>query len=330
MGKVYIKNRIRRKHQFQFYMHQFVEQCIICGFTKKSEFYLFEPYHIKGLFVKLSNLFFNIYIQNKNKKNNAVIVTANGSTLFRESFPYFYHYEIIPMLWDVWPAKWDKLYKDIMKLNCKIVFVTVKSMSEKISKDLGIKSYWIPEGIDIKQFDKGEPLKERNIDMYEMGRQKLDFHIIIENLFRKNIINGYYRNIYNKDGSLNRLAFESTTELQNKLSDIKIIVSFPQCDTHPKIAGNLETLTQRYWEAMLSRCLIIGRAPKELIDLIGYDPVVNIDWDFPDLQIERILTNINDYQPLVDKNYESATLYASWESRILEIKKILKKEKYSI
>jgi hypothetical protein len=112
MGKVFIKNRLRRKYQFQFYMHQFVEQCIDYGFIAKNEYYLLEPYHIKGLFIRLAKLFFKNNIRNRNKKRNAIIVTANGSTLFRESFPYFYSYEIIPMLWDVWPGKWDILYKD--------------------------------------------------------------------------------------------------------------------------------------------------------------------------------------------------------------------------
>jgi glycosyltransferase involved in cell wall biosynthesis len=311
-------------------MHQFVEQCIDYGFIAKNEYYLLEPYHIKGLFIRLAKLFFKNNIRNRNKKRNAIIVTANGSTLFRESFPYFYSYEIIPMLWDVWPGKWDILYKDIIRLNCNLLFVTVRSMANKISQDLGIKAYWIPEGIDLKSFNKGADLKERHIDLYEMGRQMLNLHVFLVQLFNDDKIKGYYRNLYNKDGSLSRLAFETTEEMQKTLSDIKIVVSFPQCDTHPQIAGNLETLTQRYWEAMLCRCLIIGRAPQELIDLIGYDPVVNIDWNSPSMQIEEILKNIDDYQLLVDKNYNSAIKFASWEMRIREIRKILLKEKYIV
>jgi hypothetical protein len=203
-------------------------------------------------------------------------------------------------------------------------------MANKISQDLGIKAYWIPEGIDLKSFNKGADLKERHIDLYEMGRQMLNLHVFLVQLFNDDKIKGYYRNLYNKDGSLSRLAFETTEEMQKTLSDIKIVVSFPQCDTHPQIAGNLETLTQRYWEAMLCRCLIIGRAPQELIDLIGYDPVVNIDWNSPSMQIEEILKNIDDYQLLVDKNYNSAIKFASWEMRIREIRKILLKEKYIV
>ena len=59
------------------------------------------------------------------------------------------------------------------------------------------------------------------------------------------------------------------------MSKIKIVVSFPQNITNPKKAGDIETLTQRYWESMLSRNIIVGQAPEELIELIGYNPVIN-------------------------------------------------------
>ena len=42
-------------------------------------------------------------------------------------------------------------------------------------------------------------------------------------------------------------------------------------------AGDIETLTQRYWENMLSRIIMVGHAPKELVDLIGYNPIIEID-----------------------------------------------------
>ena len=45
----------------------------------------------------------------------------------------------------------------------------------------------------------------------------------------------------------------------------------------PELAGDIETLTQRYWECMLSRIVMLGHAPQELIDLIGYNPVIEID-----------------------------------------------------
>ena len=80
---------------------------------------------------------------------------------------------------------------------------------------------------------------------------------------------------------------------------------------------------------MLSGCLILGRAPKELIDFIGYNPVIDIKWDNPEKQIVSILNNIKEYQPLVNKNYETARNLASWDLRTRQIKKILSDKGYS-
>lgn len=127
-----------------------------------------------------------------------------------------------------------------------------------------------------------------------------------------------------------KLAYPTAKELLDNLNKTKIIISFPQVDTHPKRAGKLETLTQRYWEAMLSGCLIIGRAPKELIDLIGYNPVIDVDWYNPGEQIVNILNNIGTFQTLVDRNHDTAKKMASWDLRIQQIKNILYDEGYLI
>ena len=153
------------------------------------------------------------------------------------------------------------------------------------------------------------------------------YHNILEKTLNAGQLVG---NTYNEDGSLAKLAYPTAKDLLDNLNKTKIIVSFPQTDTHPQRVGNMETLTQRYWEAMLSGCLILGRAPKELIDLIGYNPVVDIDWNYPEEQIHKILNNIDDYQAFVDKNYETAKANASWDLRIQQIFKILSKRGYSI
>jgi len=82
-------------------------------------------------------------------------------------------------------------------------------------------------------------------------------------------------------------------------------------------------LTERYWETMLSKGLILGRAPKELVSLIGYNPVIEINWVDPEEQLKVILQNIEKYQALVDKNYEKAQFWGSWEQRMETIKKTM-------
>ena len=200
-------------------------------------------------------------------------------------------------------------------------------MAEKISKELGIKAFWIPVGIDISDYSKGENLASREIDVYELGRQMRNYHQILENTLGKGQL---VCNKYDSNGALLQLAYPTAQDLLEHLNKTKIIISFPQADTHPERAGGLETLTQRYWEAMLSGCLILGRAPQELIDFIGYNPVIDIDWSAPENQILSILSNIAQYQKWVDKNYETARNLASWDLRIQQIKTILSQNGYSM
>ena len=124
--------------------------------------------------------------------------------------------------------------------------------------------------------------------------------------------------------------FQSCEELYAEMPKYKIMICFPQCDTSPFRGGNVETLTQRYWEAMLSGCLMIGRAPQELIDVIGYNPVINVDWDNPNKQLATILSTISSHQDLVDRNYLSAKQYAPWSSRMDTIKRFLSEKGYEL
>ena len=359
--KVYIKKREKKRGQFQFYMLQFVGAAMEKGMIGRSSFLYSACFRLNSLLLSMKRVVRHMkntfhkkstekppiygynssggtfrrvmtalypYLNNQNKRK-AIIITSRGEALFMNAFPFFYNYEIIPMLWDVWPGTWDSLFQDLRFLRCKLVFVTVKFMAEKISHELGIQAYWIPEGIDVTGYHRGEDLCNRPIEVYELGRQKKDYHVILETLYQRGVIKQYYRNLYDEKGKILSLAFPTADLLIENLSKIRIIISFPQVDTHPDKAGNLDTLTQRYWEAMLSRCLIVGRAPKELVDLIGYDPVVNVDWVNPDKQLEKILYNITIYQDLVNRNYEIALKMASWGNRINKISEILKNEQYS-
>ena len=112
-------------------------------------------------------------------------------------------------------------------------------------------------------------------------------------------------------------------KLSIALADSKIVVALTRNDTQPEIAEGIDTLTQRYWECMLSGVVLLGRAPQELIDIIGYDPTVHLDKDNYIKQIDDILANIELYQPLVDRNIKSALEYADWSNRAEIIKKNL-------
>lgn len=317
---IYIKNKERKTGEFQFFMHQFVEAAIKYGIEPLPEFA--SRNLIIRILRKLSSL-----LRFLPKKDKYVIIPTNGGSLYYDCRPYC-RYNIIPFLWDVWPYNRDVLFHDIKRLKVKAAFVTSKQNKELIEKATGIKCYYIPEGIDVADYNRGEDLTNRNIDLYELGRQHPKYHNVITSLNDKHVFNGYYANSYDRCGNLQGLAFSTADELLEKINKIKVVICFPQCDTHPQRVGNIETLTQRYWECMLSGCLIVGRAPLELIDFIGYNPVVDVDWNAPEEQLKNILENINFYQKLVDKNYLIALKFASWDNRMHEIKNILKKNKY--
>ena len=237
------------------------------------------------------------------------------------AFPYYLSYQIIPMLWDTWPKEQERLYGDLKMLKCPMALVSSRQMAQQIEKRLHIKCLWVPEGIDAAGFSKGDDLYLRPIDVFELGRQHAEYHKAVEVAIAQKYLTQWKGNKYREDGRLAELAFKTNEKLKENLAKAKIVICFPKVDTCSREeSGGIETLTQRYWEAMLSRCLIVGRAPAELIDLMGYYPVVDVDWNNPTEQLKNILSNISDYQWLVDKNLETAKRLAPWDGRMNAIK----------
>lgn len=334
--KIYIKNRKRRKEEFQFFMHDFVDACKNNGFKSKPDYFPYYTLHIRAVLRDLAfvlyrfihNLFPSIFNFKK-----AIVITANGYTIKDIAFPYYFTHEIIPFLWDVWPDSWAIIKKDFELYNIKTVFVTARSVANMINTDMnGVKAIWIPEGIETSHYHKGESLVNRQYDVLELGRQMKSYHQFLSEMNKSGILNNWTTSIIDSNGMLSqgRLCFSNNETLYQELPKYKIMICFPRCDTNPTIGGNVETLTQRYWEAMLSGCLMIGRAPQELIDIIGYNPVIDVDWEKPKEQLQNILSNISDYQQLIEKNYIIAKKYAPWDERIRTIKEFLTQKGYDL
>ena len=70
---------------------------------------------------------------------------------------------------------------------------------------------------------------------------------------------------------------------------------------------------------MASKCIIVGHAPQELIDLFGYNPVIEAEGGSEIAQIESILSNPDSYQGLVESNYERLLAVGTWEHRVRQI-----------
>lgn len=230
-----------------------------------------------------------------------------------DTFPDTAFYEIIPMIWDCWPCYFEKVCAWFEKYRVKTAIFTSSQTAERMRErfpDMNIM--YCPEGIDVSCYKEGRVLKKRTIDLLEFGRSndkvlKADFPDSVNHVCTK--VNG-------------KFVF-SNEQLYSAMCDAKVTIALPRSMTQPEIAGDIETLTQRYWECMLSRIVMVGHAPKELIDLIGYNPVIEMDYGNPVMQITDILTHIEDYQELVDKNRAYALKYGDWTLRMKDVMRFL-------
>ena len=250
-------------------------------------------------------------------------------------------HEVIPFIWDCWPQHYDKMEHWLRRHKVRTaVFTSRQEMTAMQTRIPELKTIWCPEGIDADSYKAGKPLKERGADLLEFGRGFLNTNDhalgpqgrLPEQELSTNVPRNSFSHIctMGTDGS-----FKYTPdELRALMRDAKVTVCMPRSITHPEIAQGVETLTQRYWEAMLSRMVIVGHCPKELEELIGYNPVVEVNANFnsrsagTDACLSKnfnslvldILDHIEDYQPLVDKNRETALKYGDWRERMKRIK----------
>lgn len=177
-----------------------------------------------------------------------------------------------------------------------------------------INVIWCPEAVDDSVYQKGKLLKDRNIDLLEFGRSN-------DKVFKADQLKAV---LDSKNCSLNHVCTKqngkfiyTNEQLYEAMGNAKVTIALPRSITQPEIAGDIETLTQRYWECMFSRVVMVGHAPQELVDFIGYNPVVELrdDISAEDL-IADVLEHIDDYQSLVDRNRETAERLGSWMVRM--------------
>lgn len=253
-------------------------------------------------------------------KNTAILMFVEPVSITFDTFPYYASHEVIPFIWDCWPCYYDKMETWFNRHKTRTAIFTSRMEMEEMQKRCPeVKMFWCPEAVDASNYKDGKLLKDRNLNLLEFGRSNerilgklsIDKHVCT-------CVNGKF--IFSND------------ELYEAMGDAKITICLPKSITHPDVAQGIETLTQRYWEAMLSRILIVGHAPKELIDICGYNPVLELPDDKEQINtfILDILSNIEDYQELVDRNRKTALEKGIWSIRMKGVVEWLDNIGYSL
>ncbi len=292
--------------KYQFYLDWFKKAWINAGGEVQSKIQF--PSKIRLIAAKLKLGRKTIFAR---KKKSLLVI--GGSYIDFTAFPYNYFYEVVPVFWDTWKQYHPLLISGLLRNKVKYAFFTQKEVAELIQEKIPeIRTFWMPEGIQINQYKEGVKLKERTVNILQFGRKLEAYHEVI-----LNTISPFHNYLYSKHEL--HLLFKDFDEFTIGLSNTAISICFPRSLTHPELTGGIETLTQRYWESILSKCLIVGKAPQELIELMGYNPVIEVDWNDPKSQLKEILLKIDCYQEFVNLNFKKAIEICSWEKRISDI-----------
>ena len=212
-------------------------------------------------------------------------------------------------LFDAWPSKHREIVDFVEGWGIQYAFVSSSQAAHRLGKLSDRCTFiWVPEGVDPSRYQFRSPL-ERDIDVLQLGRKHDSYHALIEPALRR------AGRSYLYEKSKGAIIFPKRSEFAEGLARSRVSVCVPSSITHPERAGDIETMTIRYLQSMVSKCLVVGHSPAEMIDLFGYNPVVEIDAVSPDEQIVEILDRYEEYVPLIEKNFDAVTSSHTWDNR---------------
>jgi len=247
-------------------------------------------------------------------------------------FPQVLWSEVIPYVSDCWPADYDRWASKLRRMQPRVVFVSARGSADYLRGRLpNTVVHWLPEAIDADDWDSSRPLTTRGVDVLELGRKHPRYHEQITGRLGDGVSHRFAR------AGSHTPVFPGEAALRAGLADTKIQICFPKSITHPLRApdrgagaGGLETVTQRYFEAIASGSLVVGHGPRELVDLFGYDPVIAADLEQPAEQLHELLDGIEQHQPFVDRNLARLREVGTWDARVAELLQVLAERGYEV
>lgn len=211
-------------------------------------------------------------------------------------------------MFDAWPSYYNYIIRFIKDFKIDYLFISSKQSATALNELIGKKNvFWVPEGVNPNEY-KSCSTENRDIDVLAFGRKFGQYHEMIVGPLANQNINYLY-------SSGDQVIFKDQKSFIDGLSRTKISVCFPTNVTHAERSGNVETMTNRFLQSMASKCLVIGKAPEEMIQLFGYNPVVDVDMKNPAEQIIEILRNFEKHFGLIEKNYKTVVEKHTWEKR---------------
>ena len=212
-------------------------------------------------------------------------------------------------MFDAWPAKHAEIRDFVDSWGIQYAFVSSSQAAERLSRLSDHCTFiWVAEGVDPLQY-RQRSFIERDIDVLQLGRKYDAHHTLIAPALEK------AGKTYLYETEKGRLVFPAKEDFVTGLARSRISICVPSSITHPSRAGDIETLTTRYLQSMASKCIVLGHAPREMIELFGYNPVVELDMPAAADQVIDMLDNYERFVPLIEKNYSTVIAGHTWAQR---------------
>jgi hypothetical protein len=210
---------------------------------------------------------------------------------------------------DAWPRCHAQIQQFAAHFSVDDLFFSSSQVTDTFQRhNPSRRCHWIPEGIDpdeYRQLDYGK----KDVDVLQIGRKHDAYHEqIVMPLHREGIT-------YLYEVVKGQLVFPSREEYVQGLARAKISICTPSSITHPERSGQVSTVTIRYLQSMISKCLVVGLKPPEMDRLFDYDPIIEIDREDPVGQLRHLLADFRSYIPLIEKNYETVRRDHTWSNR---------------
>ncbi len=256
------------------------------------------------------------------------------SSLFKKNFENYFSIQMGPdfgkilpfcckskntyaYFFDIWPNFFNETEKFLSNSSLNQAFLSSRYATEFFSKK-GFKNVtWVPEGVSSHEYTYLS-YSEKDIDVLELGRKHQSVHNKILGPLMKSGKLHLYEKVFGQSVFVGKESFIAG------MARSKISICFPKNETHPDVAGPVSTMTNRYLQSMASKCLVVGSAPDEMKQLFGYSPVVHLNSKNPGEHLLDILDHYEDYEELVEKNYNNVIENHTWKNRWDEIFKIIK------
>jgi len=220
-------------------------------------------------------------------------------------------------LFDAWPSSHTAIRRFVEGWGVQYAFVSSSQAAERLAAVCDRCTFiWIPEGVDPARYQQRSYV-EKALDVLQLGRKYDAHHALIAPALEKMGKTYFY------EREKGTLVFALRDDYVSALARTRISICVPSAITHPERAGDIQTMTVRYLQSMASKCLVLGHAPAEMVELFGYDPVVEIDMTDPVGQIMDLLENFESYVPLIERNFELVVSQHTWARRWERIAAVL-------